>query len=53
MSDLQGRDLLLEFIQWCVDNPALSEEMLDDPLVAVVAVDSFLGNETQDDEDAW
>ena len=39
---MSGRDLLLEFIQWLVDREGEFEDMFDDPLVAVLAVDEFL-----------
>jgi len=39
---MSGRDLLLEFVQWLVDREGEFEDMFDDPLVAVLAVDEFL-----------
>lgn len=36
------RDLLLEFIQWLIDHEGEFEDVLEDPLAAVLAVDEFL-----------
>ena len=39
---MNERDLLLEFIQWLVDHEGEFEDLFEDPLVAVLAVDEFL-----------